>query len=148
VDSADKLMLFVGSAIGFAALSAVVEKYWLRFGWLVIPVVLTIIVVVWGARDSAFKRWRRLRLREGEKGSRSKHIPATTEPEVEVPEARTDPDAVRHTDDPGIAAPGPATQNALLTACRPRRILGGATPIVLLVVPVVHPLPHVPEHVV
>jgi len=64
----DKLMLFVAFAIGFAAVTAVVEKYWLRFGWLVIPVVLIIIVVVWGARDSAFECWRRRRSTEGEKG--------------------------------------------------------------------------------
>lgn len=58
VDSADKLMLFIGSAIGLAALTTVVEKYWPRFGWLVIPVVLTIIVLAWGARDSEFENWR------------------------------------------------------------------------------------------
>jgi hypothetical protein len=52
-------MLFIGSAIGFAALTAVVEKYWPRFGWLVIPVMLIIIVLAWGARDSEFESWRR-----------------------------------------------------------------------------------------
>jgi hypothetical protein len=87
--------------------------------------------------------------RQKEKRSRRKHFPAATKPAGTVKVGRTDdPTADRHPNVPGRVDPGPATKNVKLTARRPRRVLGGATPIVVVIIPVVHPLPYIPQHVV
>lgn len=61
--------------------------------------------------------------------------------------ARRAPEAVGNTNVPGIDGPGPATQNAVLTTRRARRVLRRSILIVVLIVPIANPLPHVPEHV-
>jgi TRAP-type uncharacterized transport system fused permease subunit len=58
----DRVILFICSVIGFAALSAAIERYWSHRGWLVVlaaTVVLTIICLLLGARDPEFENWRR-----------------------------------------------------------------------------------------
>ena len=49
---------------------------------------------------------------------------------------------------PGNVAPGPATQNAVLAAVRASRVALGAGRVIVLPIPVVHPFPNVPQHVV
>jgi len=55
----DKCMLYIASAVGFAAVTALVERYSPPLGWIVIPVVLVVVLLVWGARDPDFANWRR-----------------------------------------------------------------------------------------
>ena len=86
--------------------------------------------------------------REKGKASRAIRFPRATKPDVVVPAVGVAPAAVRYPDAPGFAEPGLATQNAVLTASRPGRIFRRAMLIVAFIVPVIYPLPHVPQLIV
>jgi hypothetical protein len=82
-----------------------------------------------------------------EKELRATQFPDTTEPGDVAPEARAARVAVRDANAPGIIVPGAAPQDFELTARRPRRVGSRTVLIVLDIVPVIDPLPNVPEHV-
>ncbi len=56
--------------------------------------------------------------------------------------------AVGYAPVPGTVAPRPAAKDSDLTTGGPRGVRRGAIRVVMPIVPVVHPLPHVPEHIV
>ena len=84
---------------------------------------------------------------EKEKGSRNETFPDTTKADVIAPDHRIVPAAVGNADVAGNVLPGPTAQNAELTTCRPGGVLRRDLPVIALVPPVIHPLPHVPQHV-
>src|SRR3990172_6492749 len=72
-------------------------------------------------------------------------LPDATKPIVVFPAPGDVSVAERNANAPGIVSPTPATQPAEPTARRPGGVLRGAAPVVVFIVPVVHPLPNVSQ---